>query len=99
MITNISVKILNLSDFRNNLKSGIFVMCCCCEHLAHTRFATIDTGYNRFIAFIINMTIGVGQANTVILFLVGWCWSIGWGITMLTISRKLNINAHVLHCI
>ena len=68
--------------------SGIFVMCCCCGHLAHTRFAAIDNGDNRCIAFLINMAIGVGQASTVILFLVGWCWSIGWGITMLAISSK-----------
>ena len=81
--------------------SGIFVMfcCCCCGHLAHSRFAAIDNGDNRFIAFLINVVIGLGQASTVVLFLLGWCWSIGWGITMLTISRKLNINAHVLHCI
>ena len=61
-------------------------MCCCCGHLAHTRFSAIDNGDNRCIAFLINMAIGVGQASTVILFFVGWCWSIGWGITMLTIS-------------
>ena len=63
-------------------------MFCCCGHLAHTRFAAVDNGDNRCIAFLVNVAVGVGQASTVILFLVGWCWSVGWGITMLTISSK-----------
>ena len=68
--------------------SGVFVMCFCCGDLAHTRFSATDNCTNRFAAFLVNLAVGAGQATTVLLFLVGWCWSIGWGITMLTLSRK-----------
>ena len=65
--------------------SGFFCLCC-----GHTRFSQSDNFDNLAGALFMNMFVGVAQFATVILCLVGWCWSIGWGITMISISSKLE---------
>ena len=40
-----------------------------------------------------NLIIGLSQFATIILCLVGWCWSIGWGITLISVSSKLSIQS------
>ena len=50
-------------------------------------------GDSRFCAFFMNLIIGLSQFATIILCLVGWCWSIGWGITLISVSSKLSIQS------
>ena len=67
--------------------SGLFVCGCCC---GRTRYREECNGDNRFCAFFMNLIIGLSQFATIILCLVGWCWSIGWGITLISVSSKLS---------
>ena len=41
-----------------------------------------------------NLVISLAQMVTVPLCLVGWCWSVGWGISLVNIASEypLNIN-------
>jgi hypothetical protein len=39
-------------------------------------------------SFVVNMTVGAAQLFTVIFCLVGWGWSIWWGLIMLRIARE-----------
>ena len=43
---------------------------------------------NRCGSFLINLVVGISQLVTVVLCLVGWCWSVGWGITLITVASK-----------
>lgn len=42
-------------------------------------------------AFVINLLVGAGQLFTVLFCLVGWGWSIWWGVIMVKISREYYI--------
>ncbi|KAI9552395.1 hypothetical protein GHT06_022761 [Daphnia sinensis] len=68
------------SHFRlgvGTIMSGLLGIC-----LGAPRFSAQVTVEHRFLAFIINLTVGVFQAFTVLFCLVGWCWSLGWGIIL-----------------
>merc|ERR1719245_2510150 len=67
--------------------SGLFVLCCCC---GRTRYDEECDGDTKFCSFVMNCVIGLSQFATIILCLVGWCWSIGWGITLISVSSKFQ---------
>ena len=67
------------------IMSGLFVLCCCC---GRTRYDEVCDGDTKFCSFVMNCLIGLSQFATIILCLVGWCWSIGWGITLISVSSK-----------
>jgi len=67
------------------IMSGLFVLCCCC---GRTRYDEECDGDTKFCSFVMNCVIGLSQFATIILCLVGWCWSIGWGITLISVSSK-----------
>ncbi|VVD04733.1 unnamed protein product [Leptidea sinapis] len=52
------------------------------------RFGVHDGAKHRIGSLIINLLVGCGQLFTVLFCLVGWGWSIWWGVIMLKISRK-----------
>ena len=43
-----------------------------------------------------NFVVGCAQFLTVILCLVGWCWSIGWGITLISVATELSMRIFTL---
>ncbi|KAK9670817.1 Ectodermal ciliogenesis protein [Popillia japonica] len=61
-------------------------MFCLC--LGKPRFSQNDGPRPRIGAFLIDLIIGCGQLFTVLFCLVGWGWSIWWGVIMLKIARK-----------
>ncbi|XP_066586724.1 protein stum [Prorops nasuta] len=63
--------------------SGLFNLC-----VGQPRFSSVATFKSRLGAFIVNLIVGVGQLFTVLFCLVGWGWSIWWGITMIKLARK-----------
>ncbi|CAG9838850.1 unnamed protein product [Diabrotica balteata] len=63
--------------------SGILNLC-----IGIPRFSQKDGAKSRFGAFLINLIIGFSQCFTVLFCLVGWGWSIWWGIIMIKIARK-----------
>ncbi|GJQ83224.1 hypothetical protein Trydic_g8823 [Trypoxylus dichotomus] len=63
--------------------SGMFCLC-----LGKPRFSQYDGPRPRIGAFLIDLIIGCGQLFTVLFCLVGWGWSIWWGVIMLKIARK-----------
>ena len=71
--------------FSGTIMSGLFVLCCCC---GRTRYDEVCDGDTKFCSFVMNCLIGLSQFATIILCLVGWCWSIGWGITLISVSSK-----------
>ncbi|GLH05275.1 Protein stum [Gryllus bimaculatus] len=65
------------------LFSGILCLC-----IGKPRFSVRDDAAGRIGAFFIDLVIALGQAFTVLFCLVGWGWSIWWGVIMLRIARK-----------
>ncbi|XP_046632865.1 uncharacterized protein LOC124312402 [Daphnia pulicaria] len=65
--------------------SGLLGLC-----LGAPRFSARVTTEHRLLAFIINLTIGIFQAFTVLFCLVGWCWALGWGIILVKTSGHYN---------
>ncbi|XP_014489536.1 PREDICTED: protein stum-like [Dinoponera quadriceps] len=63
--------------------SGLFNMC-----TGQPRFSPVAGLKSRLGAFIVNLVVGVGQLFTVLFCLVGWGWSIWWGVTMVRLARK-----------
>ncbi|XP_057380770.1 uncharacterized protein LOC130703293 [Daphnia carinata] len=59
------------------IMSGLLGIC-----LGAPRFSAQVTVEHRLLAFIINLTVGIFQAFTILFCLVGWCWSLGWGIIL-----------------
>lgn len=72
--------------------SGMFCLC-----IGKPRFSQNDNLRTRFGSFIINIIIGVGQLFTVLFCLVGWGWSIWWGVIMLKVASKLLILKKSYH--
>ncbi|KAJ8930147.1 hypothetical protein NQ314_017077 [Rhamnusium bicolor] len=66
--------------------SGFFCLC-----IGKPRFSQKDGPKQRIGSFIINLIIGFGQFFTVLFCLVGWGWSIWWGVIMLRIASKYDI--------
>ncbi|XP_044268962.1 protein stum-like [Tribolium madens] len=63
--------------------SGMFCLC-----IGKPRFSQKDGPRPRIGAFIINLIIGFGQFFTVLFCLVGWGWSIWWGVIMVKLAKK-----------
>ncbi|KAH0946561.1 hypothetical protein HN011_003567 [Eciton burchellii] len=63
--------------------SGLFNLC-----TGQPRFSAVAGMKSRLGSFIVNLIVGVGQLFTVLFCLVGWGWSIWWGITMIRLARK-----------
>ncbi|CAG9855919.1 unnamed protein product [Phyllotreta striolata] len=63
--------------------SGLLCLC-----IGIPRFSQKDGPKSRIGAFIIDLIIGFSQFFTVLFCLVGWGWSIWWGIIMVKISKK-----------
>nr|CAI5856555.1 unnamed protein product [Callosobruchus analis] len=63
--------------------SGLFCLC-----LGIPRFSQKDGLKQRLGAFLINCIISFSQFFTVLFCLVGWGWSIWWGVIMLKVARK-----------
>lgn len=63
--------------------SGLFNLC-----VGQPRFSPVASGKARFGAFVVNLFVGVGQLFTILFCLVGWGWSIWWGVTMIRLARK-----------
>ncbi|XP_063630465.1 protein stum [Cydia splendana] len=63
--------------------SGMFCLC-----FGIPRFGVHDGAKHRIGSFVINLLVGCGQLFTVLFCLVGWGWSIWWGVIMLRVSRK-----------
>ncbi|XP_014610453.1 PREDICTED: protein stum [Polistes canadensis] len=63
--------------------SGLFNFC-----TGQPRFSAVANIKARFGAFIVNLIVGVSQLFTVLFCLVGWGWSVWWGVTMIRLARK-----------
>ncbi|XP_049882408.1 protein stum [Pectinophora gossypiella] len=63
--------------------SGMFCLC-----FGIPRFGIHDGAKYRIGAFVINLLVGCGQLFTVLFCLVGWGWSIWWGVIMVRTARK-----------
>ncbi|KAJ8679271.1 hypothetical protein QAD02_015058 [Eretmocerus hayati] len=63
--------------------SGLFNLC-----TGQPRFSAQASPKARFGALIVNFVVGFSQLFTLVFCLVGWGWSIWWGVTMLRIARK-----------
>ncbi|XP_033188631.1 mechanosensory transduction mediator stumble [Bombus vancouverensis nearcticus] len=63
--------------------SGIFNLCA-----GQPRFSAVAGVKSRLGAFVVNLMVGVGQLFTVLFCLVGWGWSIWWGVTLVRLARK-----------
>lgn len=73
------LKVFNLGT----VLSGMFCLC-----IGKPRFSQNDGPKPRIGAFIIDLIIGFSQFFTVLFCLVGWGWSIWWGVIMVKIASK-----------
>lgn len=74
-------------NFPGTICSGVFCLC-----LGIPRFSQHDGVRARIGSFVINTIVGVAQAFTLIFCLVGWGWSIWWGMIMLRASSNYKCN-------
>ncbi|XP_038217193.1 protein stum [Zerene cesonia] len=65
------------------LISGMFCLC-----FGIPRFGVHDGAKHRIGSFVINLVVACSQLFTVLFCLVGWGWSIWWGVIMVKIARK-----------
>ncbi|KAK0082254.1 hypothetical protein PV325_010792 [Microctonus aethiopoides] len=65
------------------LWSGLFNLC-----IGQPRFSATASGKSRFGALIVNIIVGASQFFTVLFCLVGWGWSVWWGVTMIRLAKK-----------
>ncbi|PSN36153.1 hypothetical protein C0J52_13269 [Blattella germanica] len=65
------------------LTSGLFCLC-----FGKSRFQPRDDPQGRCGSFVVNVVVGAAQLFTVIFCLVGWGWSIWWGVIMIRIAKK-----------
>ncbi|CAH1125134.1 unnamed protein product [Ceutorhynchus assimilis] len=70
--------------------SGLFCLC-----IGKPRFSQKDGPKPRIGAFIIDLIIGCSQFFTVLFCLVGWGWSIWWGVIMVKVARKHRKFRHM----
>ncbi|CAI6355134.1 unnamed protein product [Macrosiphum euphorbiae] len=61
------------------------MMCLC---IGKPRFTVNDTFQSRVGAFCVNFVVAAAQLFTVLFCLVGWGWSIWWGVIMLKMAKK-----------
>ena len=48
------------------------------------------TVLSRVCCLLVNLVICLAQVVTVPLCLVGWCWSVGWGVSIVNIASELS---------
>ncbi|VVC42717.1 SPEC3/Stum [Cinara cedri] len=65
------------------LSSGMLCLC-----VGKPRFTVNDTLQSRMGAFCVNCIVAAAQLFTVLFCLVGWGWSIWWGVLMLKMAKK-----------
>ncbi|KAL7304861.1 hypothetical protein TKK_0002667 [Trichogramma kaykai] len=65
------------------LLAGLFNLCC-----GQPRFSATASPKARVGALVVDALVGVSQLFTVLFCLVGWGWSIWWGVTMVRVARK-----------
>jgi hypothetical protein len=65
------------------LSSGFFCLC-----FGKPRFGPHDDLQGRIGSLVVNLMVGAAQLFTVIFCLVGWGWSIWWGLIMLRIASE-----------
>jgi len=70
--------------------SGLISLLCCCGVTRHPPEFKGNDCDKRFCNFVVNLLVGMAQFFTIILCLVGWCWSIGWGLTLINVASKLK---------
>ncbi|KAL5238347.1 hypothetical protein ACI65C_005757 [Semiaphis heraclei] len=63
--------------------SGMLCLC-----VGKPRFTVNDTFQSRVGAFCVNFVVAAAQLFTVLFCLVGWGWSIWWGVIMLKMAKK-----------
>ncbi|XP_014253459.1 rho GTPase-activating protein gacO [Cimex lectularius] len=63
--------------------SGFLCMC-----FGKPRFTVNDSAVARLGALCVNIIVGISQIFTILFCLVGWGWSIWWGVIMVRLSRK-----------
>jgi hypothetical protein len=69
--------------------SGFSILCC-----GECRVQTKDD--QRLVTLCVNVCIGVSPLFIVTFMLVGWFWSIAWGVNMVTLAGKLFEEMYVL---
>uniref|UniRef100_A0A336MXS2 CSON009633 protein n=1 Tax=Culicoides sonorensis TaxID=179676 RepID=A0A336MXS2_CULSO len=67
---------------------GTIISGCLCLCFGHPRFSASDNWRGRIGTFVINIIVGISQAFTIIFCLVGWGWSIWWGMMMVELAKK-----------
>uniref|UniRef100_A0A146LY26 Protein SPEC3 n=2 Tax=Lygus hesperus TaxID=30085 RepID=A0A146LY26_LYGHE len=63
--------------------SGLLCMC-----FGKPRFSVNDSGVARLGSLCVNFIVGISQIFTILFCLVGWGWSIWWGVIMIKVARK-----------
>lgn len=74
------------------LSSGFFCLC-----FGKPRFGPHDDLQGRMGSLVVNLMVGAAQLFTVIFCLVGWGWSIWWGLIMLRIASEY-ISRYLILC-
>ena len=69
------------------LLSGVLVVSSCSSSLG-PRWADRPDTFDRVCCLLVNLIISLAQLVSVPLWLVGWCWSIGWGVTIINIASE-----------
>jgi len=67
--------------------SGMLCLC-----VGKPRFTVNDTFQSRVGAFCVNFVVAAAQLFTVLFCLVGWGWSIWWGVIMLKMASKSSLQ-------
>ncbi|XP_050529442.1 DNA-directed RNA polymerase II subunit RPB7-like isoform X5 [Daktulosphaira vitifoliae] len=62
---------------------GVFCLC-----TGKPRFSINDTLQSRMGAFLVNAIVAFSQLFTILFCLVGWGWSIWWGVIMIKMAKK-----------
>uniref|UniRef100_A0A1B6E608 Protein stum n=1 Tax=Clastoptera arizonana TaxID=38151 RepID=A0A1B6E608_9HEMI len=65
------------------LFSGMFCLC-----IGKPRFSINDSHADRLKAFCVNLIISACQIFSIVFCLVGWGWSIWWGVIMIRLAKK-----------
>ena len=72
--------------------SGMSVLCCSKARLS-SKGDTVTT------TVCINLCVGAAQLGTVTFLMVGWFWSLAWGIKMVILAGQQCVCAFVCVCI
>lgn len=76
--------------FNPFIQTGTILSGWLCLCFGHPRFSQSDNWRGRIGTFIINIIVGISQAFTIIFCLVGWGWSIWWGMMMVELASECH---------